>query len=139
MRQDAATIGARAAELLLAAVAEGRHVERRELLRGELIVRESTGAEASPDERACSYRGVEKRFDPQVLALRSLDLDVPDRAFLVLLGPSGCGKTTALRILAGLELPTAGRCTSASATSRACSRATATSPWSSRATRSTRT
>jgi multiple sugar transport system ATP-binding protein len=55
-----------------------------------------------------SYRGIEKRFDAQVLALRSLDLDVPDGAFLVLLGPSGCGKTTALRILAGLELPTAG-------------------------------
>jgi multiple sugar transport system ATP-binding protein len=57
---------------------------------------------------AVSFRGIEKRFDPQVLALRSLDLDVPDGAFLVLLGPSGCGKTTALRILAGLELPTAG-------------------------------
>ena len=57
---------------------------------------------------AVCYRGVEKRFDPQVLALRSLDLDVPDGKFLVLLGPSGCGKTTALRILAGLELPTAG-------------------------------
>jgi multiple sugar transport system ATP-binding protein len=57
---------------------------------------------------AVSYRAVEKRFDPQVLALRSLDLDVPDGAFLVLLGPSGCGKTTALRILAGLELPTSG-------------------------------
>jgi multiple sugar transport system ATP-binding protein len=57
---------------------------------------------------AVSYRGIEKRFDAQVLALRSLDLDVPDGKFLVLLGPSGCGKTTALRILAGLELPTAG-------------------------------
>jgi multiple sugar transport system ATP-binding protein len=55
-----------------------------------------------------SYRGVEKRFDQESLALRSLDLDVPDGAFLVLLGPSGCGKTTALRVLAGLELPTAG-------------------------------
>jgi multiple sugar transport system ATP-binding protein len=55
-----------------------------------------------------SYRAVEKRFDQQTLALRSLDLDVPDGAFLVLLGPSGCGKTTALRVLAGLELPTAG-------------------------------
>ena len=43
VRQDAATIGARAAELLIAAVGEGRLVERRELLRGELIVRESTG------------------------------------------------------------------------------------------------
>ena len=42
VRQDAATIGTRAAELLLAAVSEGRPVERRELLRGELIVREST-------------------------------------------------------------------------------------------------
>ena len=42
VRQDAATMGARAAELLLAAVNEGRHVERREMLRGELIVREST-------------------------------------------------------------------------------------------------
>ncbi len=55
-----------------------------------------------------SFRGIEKRFDQQSLALRSLDLDVPDGAFLVLLGPSGCGKTTALRVLAGLELPTAG-------------------------------
>jgi multiple sugar transport system ATP-binding protein len=55
-----------------------------------------------------SFRGIEKRFDAQSLALRSLDLDVPDGAFLVLLGPSGCGKTTALRVLAGLELPTAG-------------------------------
>jgi multiple sugar transport system ATP-binding protein len=56
-----------------------------------------------------TYTGVEKRFDQSVLALRSLDLHVPDGAFLVLLGPSGCGKTTALRILAGLELPTAGQ------------------------------
>jgi len=55
-----------------------------------------------------SFRGIEKRFDAQSLALRSLDLDVPDGAFLVLLGPSGCGKTTALRVLAGLETPTAG-------------------------------
>jgi LacI family transcriptional regulator len=43
VRQDAAMIGARAAEMLLSAVSEGRAVERRELLRGELIVRESTG------------------------------------------------------------------------------------------------
>ena len=53
------------------------------------------------------YRGVEKRFD-DVVALRDFDLEVRDGAFLVMLGPSGCGKTTALRILAGLEVPTAG-------------------------------
>jgi DNA-binding LacI/PurR family transcriptional regulator len=43
VRQDAGAMGTRAAELLLAAVNDGRHVERRELVRGELIVRESTG------------------------------------------------------------------------------------------------
>jgi LacI family transcriptional regulator len=43
VRQDAATIGSRAAEMLLAAVGENRHVEGREMLRGELIVRDSTG------------------------------------------------------------------------------------------------
>src|SRR5690606_25427176 len=35
-------------------------------------------------------------------------LDVPDNEFLVLLGPSGCGKTTTMRMVAGLEQPTAG-------------------------------
>ena len=54
------------------------------------------------------YLGVEKRFG-DVTALERFDLVVPDGAFLVMLGPSGCGKTTALRILAGLELPTGGR------------------------------
>ncbi|MFO1055387.1 MAG: ABC transporter ATP-binding protein [Dongiaceae bacterium] len=57
---------------------------------------------------AVSFQGVEKRFDA-VAALQALSLDIPDRCFLALLGPSGCGKTTALRILAGLEIPTAGR------------------------------
>ncbi len=57
---------------------------------------------------AVRYEAVEKRFDP-VIALRALDLHVPDHAFLALLGPSGCGKTTALRILAGLEEPSMGR------------------------------
>jgi len=54
------------------------------------------------------YEGIEKRFEA-FTALHALDLDIPDRTFLALLGPSGCGKTTALRILAGLELPTAGK------------------------------
>jgi multiple sugar transport system ATP-binding protein len=42
-------------------------------------------------------------------ALAPLSVTVPDGRFLAMLGPSGCGKTTALRLLAGLELPTAGR------------------------------
>jgi multiple sugar transport system ATP-binding protein len=42
------------------------------------------------------------------VALRELDLEVEDRELLVLVGPSGCGKSTALRLVAGLETPTAG-------------------------------
>jgi multiple sugar transport system ATP-binding protein len=57
---------------------------------------------------AVSYQGVRKTFDT-FTALHSLDLKVPDRSFMALLGPSGCGKTTALRILAGLDMPTKGR------------------------------
>ena len=42
-------------------------------------------------------------------AVADLDLAVPDGELLVLVGPSGCGKTTTLRLIAGLESPTAGR------------------------------
>ena len=54
-----------------------------------------------------SLRGLRKSFDTQD-ALSGLDLDVYEGEFLTLLGPSGCGKTTTLRIIAGLETPTAG-------------------------------
>jgi ABC-type sugar transport system ATPase subunit len=54
-----------------------------------------------------SFDGVSKRFDDAV-AVDDLTLDVHDGELLVLLGPSGCGKTTALRMVAGLEDPTAG-------------------------------
>ncbi len=40
--------------------------------------------------------------------LRSIDLDVDDGEFVVLVGPSGCGKSTLLRTIAGLEAITSG-------------------------------
>lgn len=43
-----------------------------------------------------------------VVAVDSVSLEIEDREFLVLLGPSGCGKSTVLRLIAGLERPSAG-------------------------------
>ncbi len=39
----------------------------------------------------------------------SIDLDIEEGQFTVLVGPSGCGKTTSLRMIAGLVEPTSGR------------------------------
>jgi len=41
-------------------------------------------------------------------AVKSSTFTIEDGEFFMLLGPSGCGKTTTLRMMAGLELPTAG-------------------------------
>src|SRR5688500_13236345 len=42
------------------------------------------------------------------VAVHGIDLEVREGEFLVLVGPSGCGKTTTLRMVAGLETPSAG-------------------------------
>jgi multiple sugar transport system ATP-binding protein len=54
-----------------------------------------------------ALRRVVKRFD-EVEAVRSIDLDIPNNEFVVLVGPSGCGKSTTLRMIAGLEEVTEG-------------------------------
>ncbi|MFW6034698.1 MAG: ABC transporter ATP-binding protein [Halothermotrichaceae bacterium] len=50
---------------------------------------------------------VTKQFE-EVTAVKSANLEIRDKEFLVLVGPSGCGKSTTLRMVAGLEEITEG-------------------------------
>jgi multiple sugar transport system ATP-binding protein len=50
-----------------------------------------------------SFERVTKTYVDGTTAVNSLDLNIDDGEFMVLVGPSGCGKTTALRMVAGLE------------------------------------
>jgi len=56
-------------------------------------------------------KSISKRFPGGGWGVRSVDITVADREFVVLLGPSGCGKTTTLRLVAGLEDVTSGAIT----------------------------
>ena len=56
---------------------------------------------------AVELKGLVKNYGP-VTAVDSIDLDIVEGEFIVLLGPSGCGKTTTLRCIAGLEDVSAG-------------------------------
>lgn len=53
-------------------------------------------------------QGLHKSYGTHV-AVDCVSLRVPAGQFVCFLGPSGCGKTTLLRMIAGLETPTAGR------------------------------
>ncbi|MBK7644857.1 MAG: ABC transporter ATP-binding protein [Planctomycetes bacterium] len=50
---------------------------------------------------------VSKTYPGGTQAVKRVDLTIAEGEFVVLLGPSGCGKTTTLRMIAGLETPTA--------------------------------
>src|SRR5262245_27727952 len=55
-----------------------------------------------------TLRNLVKKFSEEVVAVHSVNLDIQDKEFVVLVGPSGCGKTTTLRMVAGLEDISAG-------------------------------
>ena len=55
-----------------------------------------------------ALRDVTKVFPDGTVAVDNVTLGVADGEFMVLLGPSGCGKSTVLRMVAGLDDPTAG-------------------------------
>ena len=68
------------------------------------MVENPTSQDASGE---LALAGLTKRFGT-FTAVDDLHLTVPQGAFFALLGPSGCGKTTTLRMVAGLEHPSAG-------------------------------
>ncbi len=66
---------------------------------------------AAPPGVSFHVHGITKVYpmgEVEVHALRSLDLDLYDGEFVVILGPSGSGKSTLLNILGGLDVPTSG-------------------------------
>ena len=69
--------------------------------------RAATGPEGG-DAVDVRLEGVVKRFG-EVTAVAGVDLDVVRGEFFSMLGPSGSGKTTCLRMIAGFEVPSAGR------------------------------
>ena len=65
------------------------------------------GAPAAEPTLALELAGIHKNFGV-FQALKNIELTVHRGEFVCFLGPSGCGKTTLLRIIAGLEVQTAG-------------------------------
>jgi multiple sugar transport system ATP-binding protein len=63
---------------------------------------------AKIEQPSVSVRGLAQSYGA-LQVLKSLDLDIADGEFIVLLGPSGCGKSTLLNCIAGLLEPTHGQ------------------------------
>jgi ABC-2 type transport system ATP-binding protein len=69
--------------------------------------RTAAAAARLPRSVAVAVVDVSRSFD-EVQALRGVSLEIADGEICALLGPNGAGKTTLVRILAGLQTPTAG-------------------------------
>ena len=61
---------------------------------------------------AIEVKNINKSFESMtnedLVVLKDINLHIDDGEFVCFLGPSGCGKTTLLRLIAGLDQPTAG-------------------------------
>jgi len=66
-------------------------------------------ADSAQPQPAIRISGLSKCFG-SFTAVDNVSVDIRSGEFFMIVGPSGCGKTTLLRILAGLEAPSAGVC-----------------------------
>ena len=71
-------------------------------------MRPSTSQNTASPLAQIELHRLDKRYTTGTLAVQALDLQVAAGEFVALLGPSGCGKSTVLRMVAGLEAPSAG-------------------------------
>ena len=67
-----------------------------------------TASSSVKSEVGIHLEGITKTFG-EVVAVDDVDIVIREGEFFSLLGPSGCGKTTSLRMIAGFEVPDAGR------------------------------
>ncbi len=70
---------------------------------------DSTARKSEPLLRVEGLSLSYQRGDGRLSVLEQIEFEVEEREFLALVGPSGCGKTTLLKLIAGLEQPTAGQ------------------------------
>src|SRR3954463_7197307 len=66
------------------------------------------GASGELGDRMLRIKGLTKRYRTGDLALKGLDLEVPDGQVMALIGPSGAGKSTVIRCINRLVEPTTG-------------------------------
>lgn len=66
------------------------------------------GGRKKAEEALLRERNSPHTTNEGVIAVQQFSLEIEHGEFVVLLGPSGCGKTTVLRMIAGLEIPSAG-------------------------------